>query len=265
MTVPTAPNKHFIDITLSVGPTVILDCYRTLGFEPVTEKINKLCADTTPEYFEDDSSRPLLAEYVFNPISKVIQNREADDYSAIIIDSKMEIHELCSECGPQLFIGRLWGKTTWDYLSLSSQTLGTYLFPSLATFMKGELNRNPVELKRVEALLVNTPFKEIYEDMYTKNLKLPEWHARNDDYWICQTCLTKFIKDHLHLWVIMKRKEANEQVANDCWYGFNCRTQVHNLRHAQQLNVCYRLPFMKCPRRHDEFLYILSEGAGYKL
>ncbi|KAJ3854030.1 hypothetical protein EV368DRAFT_81014 [Lentinula lateritia] len=234
-----ASNRDFTDIALSVGPAVILECYKTLGFEPLTETINKLCTDTTPEYFEDKSSRPLLAGYLFKSVSAVLENRGANDHRSVslrIIDINTLREESCSQCGAESYIGGLWGKTTWDYLSLSSQILGTYLFPSLSMFMKGELHRNPVEIKHVEALLVKTPFKEIYEDIYTKNLKIPAWHDRNDDYWICQACLTQFVQDHLHLWVIMKRKEAKERIANDCWYGYNCRTQVHKLNHAQQLN-----------------------------
>ncbi|GAW01119.1 WD40 repeat-like protein [Lentinula edodes] len=234
-----ASNRDFTDIALSVGPAVILECYKTLGFEPLTETINKLCTDTTPDYFEDKSSRPLLAGYLFKSVSAVLENRDANDHRYVslkIIDIDTLREESCSQCGAESYIGGLWGKTTWDYLSLSSQTLGTYLFPSLSMFMKGELHRNPVEIKHVEALLVKTPFKEIHEDIYSKNLKLPAWHDRNDDYWICQACLTQFVKDHLHLWVIMKRKEAKERIANDCWYGYNCRTQVHKSNHAQQLN-----------------------------
>ncbi|KAE9408871.1 hypothetical protein BT96DRAFT_625539 [Gymnopus androsaceus JB14] len=39
---------------------------------------------------------------------------------------------------------------------------------------------------------------------------------KNNDFRLCYQCLTKFITDHLHLWVIMKRKEAKEKVADDC-------------------------------------------------
>ena len=99
-------------------------------------------------------------------------------------------------------------RKAWDFLSLSSSILGIYLFSSQAQLLKGDLPRNPVELQRIEALLVKTPFKEIFEDIHSKKLKLPEWHDRNDDYWICNQCLVRFMKDHLHLWVIMKRKEG---------------------------------------------------------
>ncbi|KAJ3988055.1 hypothetical protein F5890DRAFT_1493958 [Lentinula detonsa] len=238
-----ASNKEFMDIALSVGPATILECFQNLGFEPLTETINRLCADTTPEFFEDNTSRPLLSGYLLDFISSVLQARDAESSQHISIPipilgigpSMKALYPRCSQCSSSSPF-HLWGQTTWDYLSLSSQVLGTYLFPSLTTFLKGELRNNPVEVKHVEALLVKTPFKEIYQDIHTKNLKLSQWHDRSDDYWICTLCLTNFMKDHLHLWVIMKRKEANDQIANDCWYGYNCRTQVHKLGHAQQLN-----------------------------
>ncbi|KAJ3770287.1 hypothetical protein FB446DRAFT_744714 [Lentinula raphanica] len=235
-----ASNKEFIDIALSVGPAAIFDCYEKLGFEPLTEAINEMCASTTPEYLEDVESRPFFSGYLSDPISKVHQARNDDEsqYTPItIIENEPSIADSfpqCSQCGSRSVF--IWGETTWDFLSLSSSILGIYLFSSQAQLLKGDLPRNPVELQRIEALLVKTPFKEIFEDIHSKKLKLPEWHDRNDDYWICNQCLVRFMKDHLHLWVIMKRKEANEQIAKDCWYGYNCRTQVHKLSHAQQLN-----------------------------
>ena len=76
----------------------------------------------------------------------------------------------------------------------------------------------------------------LYEDIFTKGLRLPLYKDRNRDYWLCSVCLMAFVKDHLHLWVIMKRKEgmpdhncimcvltfssftiAKEKVEDDCW------------------------------------------------
>ncbi|KAE9408869.1 hypothetical protein BT96DRAFT_625513 [Gymnopus androsaceus JB14] len=224
----------FISIAQSAGPAVILECYKTLGFEPLTEEINRLCPDTTPEYFEDTRPRPLLSGYLTNSITAALQSRDPG-YAPYNQTIHFGTGRECSHCAQQIFSLGLWGETTWDYLSLSSPILGTYLFPSAASFMKGELPRNVVELKHVEALLVKIPFKEIYDDIFNKGLKLPSYPDRNNDFWLCYQCLTKFITDHLHLWVIMKRKEAKEKVADDCWYGYNCRTQV-KLHHAQKLN-----------------------------
>lgn len=66
----------FISIAQSAGPAVILECYKTLGFEPLTEEINRLCPDTTPEYFEDTRPRPLLSGYLTNSITAALQSRD---------------------------------------------------------------------------------------------------------------------------------------------------------------------------------------------
>ncbi|KIK69771.1 hypothetical protein GYMLUDRAFT_523134 [Collybiopsis luxurians FD-317 M1] len=231
--------RDYIDIALSAGPAVILECYKTLGFEPLTEAINRLCPETTPEYFEDTQMRPLLSGYIIHLIDEILRDRDTDggfyDDGNGVLESEPNMYEPCAKCNNQIYMMGLWGKTTWDYLSLPSQTLGTYIFPSTATFLKGELPRNPVEIKRVEALLVKTPLKNILQDISTRGLKLSAYPDLNDNYW-CQSCVTMFIKDHLHLWVIMKRKEANEKLPNDCWYGYNCRTQVHKSSHAEALN-----------------------------
>ncbi|KAF9061445.1 hypothetical protein BDP27DRAFT_1338086 [Rhodocollybia butyracea] len=228
--------RDFVDIALSAGPAIILECFRTLGFEPLTEAINQLCPKTTPEYFEDIRRRPFLSGYLSDSITKVLYSRHPEGGSGIRVLSSQHLQHPCSQCGVPAFSPALWRVTTWDYLSLASSTLGSYLFPEASKHLKGSLGQNSVELERVTELLLETPFKEIYEDIFTKGLKLPAYKDRDDDYAVCYSCLSNFIKDHLHMWVIMKRKEANEQVANDCWYGYNCRTQVHKLSHAQQLN-----------------------------
>ncbi|KAF5380663.1 hypothetical protein D9757_007049 [Collybiopsis confluens] len=211
---------EYIEIALSAGPSVVLECYKNLGFEPLVEAINRLCPPTTPDYFEDTRHRPLLSNYLIQPINMVLQERDPDigfhSDNHAILDSEQETYEPCARCGSKTYHLGLWGETTWDYLSLPSQTLGSYIFPSASTLLKGELSRNPVELQRVETFLLKTPFKEIFQDIFAKGLKLPTYpDKRTDDYW-CYSCMTEFTKDHLHLWVFLKRKEAGEKVASDC-------------------------------------------------
>lgn len=67
----------FFDIAHSTGPAVILECYKARGFEPLTEEINKLCPETTPEYFEDIRRRPLLSGYLVDSISEVVSTRDS--------------------------------------------------------------------------------------------------------------------------------------------------------------------------------------------
>ncbi|KAJ4465835.1 hypothetical protein C8J55DRAFT_247141 [Lentinula edodes] len=62
---------------------------------------------------------------------------------------------------------------------------------------------------------------------------LPDW--KEDDY-LCQSCFKSFLIENL--WVWLRQVKANSApLAENCWYGYNCRTQTHNLAHAQKLNV----------------------------
>ncbi|GAW01124.1 hypothetical protein LENED_002703 [Lentinula edodes] len=48
-----------------------------------------------------------------------------------------------------------------------------------------------------------------------------------------------------NLWVWLRQVKANSApLAENCWYGYNCRTQTHNLAHAQKLNhLCEQTRF----------------------
>jgi len=86
--------------------------------------------------------------------------------------------------------------------------------------------------------------------------KTQDYDAWNKDDWLCEQCLEKFIRDHLHLWYVgekIKRKFlplitvtkylstqcslGGYAIPENCWYGYNCRTQTHKLAHARKLNV----------------------------
>ncbi|KAJ4472702.1 hypothetical protein C8R41DRAFT_870329 [Lentinula lateritia] len=64
---------------------------------------------------------------------------------------------------------------------------------------------------------------------------LPDW---KEDDCLCQNCFKSFLIENL--WVWLRQVKANSApLAENCWYGYNCRTQTHNLAHAQKLNAGY--------------------------
>ncbi|KAJ7113176.1 hypothetical protein C8R44DRAFT_235983 [Mycena epipterygia] len=57
---------------------------------------------------------------------------------------------------------------------------------------------------------------------------------KEDSY--CQTCLKKYVVEHVWVWWRAERVKEGWVPPEDCWYGYDCRTQVHRPRHAEQKN-----------------------------
>jgi hypothetical protein len=89
--------------------------------------------------------------------------------------------------------------------------------------------------------------------------KTLDYYTWNKDDWLCEQCLEKFMRDHLHIWYVgqkVKRKLlflitslkclftrfslGGYAIPENCWYGYNCRTQTHKPAHAGKLNVSFR-------------------------
>ncbi|KAJ7848824.1 hypothetical protein B0H14DRAFT_2766833 [Mycena olivaceomarginata] len=49
-------------------------------------------------------------------------------------------------------------------------------------------------------------------------------------------CFTKFLEEHLWIWILEERIKGGWTPPEDCWYGWNCRTQVHKRSHAETKN-----------------------------
>ncbi|KAF7344101.1 hypothetical protein MVEN_01699800 [Mycena venus] len=60
-----------------------------------------------------------------------------------------------------------------------------------------------------------------------------DWE-KTDSY--CFMCFTKFLEEHLWIWFLEERTKGGWTSPEDCWYGWNCRTQVHKPSHAETKN-----------------------------
>ncbi|KAF8320540.1 uncharacterized protein EI90DRAFT_3080531 [Cantharellus anzutake] len=60
---------------------------------------------------------------------------------------------------------------------------------------------------------------------------------------VCEQCISRVIKDQIHRWWERERSRGNLDPSiislENCWYGRECRTQTHNMSHAERYNhVC---------------------------
>ncbi|KAF7336517.1 hypothetical protein MSAN_02283700 [Mycena sanguinolenta] len=66
--------------------------------------------------------------------------------------------------------------------------------------------------------------------------KPTEWDGWTKDKSYCLTCLTNFLEEHLWRWLLQEQIKGGWSPPQNCWYGYNCRTMVHNQTHANKLN-----------------------------
>ncbi|KAF9263992.1 hypothetical protein L218DRAFT_299829 [Marasmius fiardii PR-910] len=90
-----------------------------------------------------------------------------------------------------------------------------------------------------------TLYEYIVQDILGADYKQPEFEDWKPEDWLCSDCVTKVLDEKLHLWLLDKRTQAGDDVpAEDCWYGWNCRTQTHKYSHAERLNhICPQTRF----------------------
>jgi hypothetical protein len=93
-----------------------------------------------------------------------------------------------------------------------------------------------------QAITVNKILEDVVE------LKREDEGDNNEEKWLadkrlCAGCVSEAARDKLYEWWIRERAKGHLDAAardrDDCWYGYECRTQTHNVRHAGNLNhIC---------------------------
>ncbi|KAJ3433234.1 histone H3.1 [Anaeramoeba flamelloides] len=112
-------------------------------------------------------------------------------------------------------------------------------------------NWNEHEKKIVKEYLntMNITMGELYQsclqdvtDKKFNKKEMPKYHWINKHTQICTKCWPNVFVELLYAWRSkIPNNHLPKDVTNriDCWYGRNCRTQKHNLLHAQKLNhIC---------------------------
>ncbi len=130
----------------------------------------------------------------------------------------------------------------WEYL----RGTPTFTINQIRQYLKGLLPQSITESAFLRAQLepINQP--SLYTDMVAElfDVKRPEFDDWDKEDLLCTSCLTIFVGEHLHLWLLERKRASGRQVPEDCWYGYNCRTQTHRREHAEKLNVsCLHLLF----------------------
>ncbi|GLB38536.1 hypothetical protein LshimejAT787_0504010 [Lyophyllum shimeji] len=221
------------DVVLALGPARILTAYRGRTLDPMADELTAVLAD--------DVVPAILEGYISEPLNAIWEGRkekpppgDAEHWKSILDSISGEGYS-CQRCNNVLGFD-LWNETNWEYLRGVSNHLVPELLPMLA---KGNLHRNRLVVQALSAEFRDLDFT------YTKfldeihQIRTPEYSSWNKEDWLCAPCVTDIIRTHLHLWLLGRKREAGEQNSEDCWYGYNCNTQVHKVSHATRLNHLY--------------------------
>ncbi|KAG7094690.1 hypothetical protein E1B28_005509 [Marasmius oreades] len=229
------------DSALSVGPTAIYECFESKCRGPVEDAL---------EYWDiHDGGNALvfISGYLSYPLTQIFEERklklplEDSSHWKSILDSVEGEMDTCARCNVVKGFDLL-GPSTFDYLSAKHPD---FAFMRLPLLMKGHLGFSQVERPYFDSLIRTIPsngtlYEYVIQAILGSNYKQPEFADLKPDDWLCMDCVKKVLEENLHLWLLDKRIQAGDNVpTEDCWYGWNCRTQTHKQSHAARLNhIC---------------------------
>ncbi|KAG2126739.1 hypothetical protein BD769DRAFT_1461894 [Suillus cothurnatus] len=204
------------------APHDVIDVYKG-GLGSLTE----WDPDSDEEFF-------LHNEFVIGPLKSVLFDRKEPfilpvNHKQPIIDEIVGEHDRCSQCQSDTVQGLdLWGPSNWSYL------WGSQPHHSMTQLLKGRVGANLADRTDFLTVSQEIPAEELVGGLF--DYKSSAYLTWNKADWLCSQCLEKFIRDHLHIWYLGQKIKRGDVIPDNCWYGYNCRTQTHRLAHAQKLN-----------------------------
>ncbi|KAL4074049.1 hypothetical protein J3A83DRAFT_4090407 [Scleroderma citrinum] len=204
---------------------------------------NLLLAIPDPDDLPDDLSRYVLS----SPVDHILSTREVSSNTEEVdlLTGTPETNLSCQlhvfpflppsdyALGGQCHVivstrTHLWGQTDWDYLR-------GYANPSrMCSFLKGQLPFNPETRTSFREVWTQHQYELLIDEVF--NCKTPAYDSWEKHDLLCLRCLCQFLRDHLHIWYTERKQDSSVVPKEDCWYGYNCRTQAHNHVHATKLN-----------------------------
>lgn len=219
------------DVALACGPARVLAAYQGRSIDDIIE--DDLAG------VPDDTVVPLVLQgYISNPLNAIWEERKEkpppDDakHWNTILDSISGEGDTCQKCN-NVYGFDLWNDTNWEYLRGVSDDLSLH---QLRMLSKGNFSQSKVDGPALAARFddPNFAYTKLLDEIH--RVRTPAYGSWNKGDWICATCIIEIVRTHLHIWLLECKREGGEQIPQDCWYGYNCKTQVHKLSHATRLN-----------------------------
>ncbi|EIM83488.1 uncharacterized protein STEHIDRAFT_123904 [Stereum hirsutum FP-91666 SS1] len=186
--------------------------------------------------FEQDlwATSSFLAKDLLEVPLDIMELDTAEPCAKAILEEWDATKHACSHCHND-GLEDLWNEKNWDLLS------GIILPSDLIDLLEGRLRSNVIEMPEIYKVVRVTYFD--YADMLRKMFDAVRDEGDDDDdewrpeAWLCTNCVKTFIKLNLRSWWLRYKQEHGLPLQQqDCWYGYNCRTQTHRHVHASRLN-----------------------------
>ncbi|KAH7908373.1 hypothetical protein BJ138DRAFT_1068928 [Hygrophoropsis aurantiaca] len=163
-------------------------------------------------------------------ISAVLSHRgQREQAGTVLLDEVIGEDDRCAQCHSDSISGvDLWGPSNWHFTSDIFEPLG------MTPRLKSRLQSNAAEKGEFHSACTSLTYPALLDEVFEYKAGSYSHWDKND--WLCELCLGKFVTDHLHLWYAAKRRQQTQTTREDCWYGYNCRTQTHYVVHAKALN-----------------------------
>ncbi|KAJ7641304.1 hypothetical protein FB45DRAFT_899901 [Roridomyces roridus] len=244
-----AAERH-IDILLTAGPTRILEAWEDdIGWDSSN-------ADTPNRLFDGYYARAFAKHKdILNPPT------EDDGGSAArwLLSDVPEVNDTCSHCLTRGGL-ELLTEANWHLHPISQRSLGR---------LKSRLTNNSTlfdPVNKAVAVAGTTAVRLVDVDFTPRGPSLfifwggwisavfdfaqtagqSEFASWTKDQSYCVPCLGRFLDENVWRWLLAERVKEGWVPPEDCWYGYNCRTQVHKYTHATTKN------HLAVPTRGDE-------------
>ncbi|KAJ7450360.1 hypothetical protein FB451DRAFT_722014 [Mycena latifolia] len=206
---------------LSAGPAAILKAHQYKEADVLVERIGYTVWLAGPFM--------LLSGYFATPLHMIWDSRgiaapvESDvEQNNPLLDAPVIRSVPCDRCA-HVCSSKLWHEHNWDALHLEPRVL-----------LKGKLADNFTEIEYLDAAKPSKNIPKLISDIYTLATEdFKDWKKSES---LCGGCLTKFLSAHLHLWLFEYKVKDGWDAPEDCWYGYECRTQTSVTLHALTKN-----------------------------
>ena len=82
----------------------------------------------------------------------------------------------------------------WSYLRAK------LLFREITHLLKGYLSFNQPDIGHFNSVVKQTSLEQLIEGLF--EYKTPAYSTWNKEDWLCEECLEKFVREHLHIWYV---------------------------------------------------------------
>ncbi|KAF7352190.1 hypothetical protein MVEN_01182300 [Mycena venus] len=214
------------DICIATGPAVILEAYTARSSDVFEEALEV-------EVMTSGEDNALFGGFFSTPLERIWEERDeeppADGMEMDAIIEEIDLQpDACAQCGA--LVKPLWSEANWH----------KRISVDFCVLLPGLLNSNELEAEALVELLMgptgtaDVVISEIYDSLLTKPTS--EWTKWKKEDSLCEVCLDKLLGAHLHLWAYGRKVKGGWKATQNCWYGYNCKTQVHKPNHAKEKN-----------------------------